>query len=105
MTEHGWFGEGWDDDGTDAWDDVPWRADGPDHDLPDPPGSPLRSADEALAVLLDLVGPERAGAPALWFLLLDAQCRTIPVVLPIVDVPVRADEAVARRLTGCSGRC
>ena len=96
MTEHGWFEE-W-DDGDDVWDAVP--PDVPDHDLPSPPGAALRSGGDALAVLLDLVGPERAGAPALWFVLLDAEDRTIPVVLPIVDVPARADHNVARRLVG-----
>ena len=70
--------------------------DGPDHDLPDPPGAALRSGTDALAVLLDLVGPERAGSPALWFVLLDAQDRTVPLVLPIVG---RAD---ARRPRGRS---
>ena len=101
MTEHGWFDEDWDDsDEDDLWDVLPGTVgmDGPDHDLPDPPGAALRSGTDALAVLLDLVGPERAGSPALWFVLLDAQDRTIPLVLPIVDVPMRADRAVARRL-------
>ena len=103
MTEredHGWFDDDWDDAPDDQWADVPWvlDVDGPDHDLPDPPGAPLRSGSDALAVLLDLVGPERSGPPALWFVLLDAEDRTIPVVLPITDVPLRADPAVARRL-------
>jgi hypothetical protein len=102
MTEHGgrgWFDEDSDDE-HDRWDEVPWTLDpdGPDDDLPDPPGGVLRSGGDALAVLLPLVGPERAGPPALWFLLLDASDRSIPVVLPITDVPSRADPAVARRL-------
>jgi hypothetical protein len=98
--EHGWFDERWDDDPDDQWADVPWvlDVDGPDHDLPDPPGVALRSGADALAVLLDLVGPERSGPAALWFVLLDADDRTIPVVLPITDVPLRADPVVARRL-------
>jgi len=101
MTEHGWLDEDWDDDDEDdLWDAFPAAlgTDGPVHELPDPPGAALRSGTDALAVLLDLVGPERAGSPALWFVLLDAQDRTIPLVLPIVDVPMRADRAVARRL-------
>ncbi|KQS97249.1 hypothetical protein [Cellulomonas sp. Leaf395] len=102
MTEHGWFDEDWDDDGDDVWGAVPTSvgADGAEHDLHEPRGAALRSGTDALAVLLDLVGPERAGAPALWFVLLDDADRTIPVVLPIADVPVRADRAVARRLVG-----
>jgi hypothetical protein len=101
MTDHRWFDEDWDDsDEDDLWDVVPATVgtDGPDDDLPDPPGAALRSGTDALAVLLDLVGPERAGPPALWFVLLDAQDRTLPLVLPVVDVPMRADRAVARRL-------
>ncbi|GEL97208.1 hypothetical protein [Cellulomonas terrae] len=101
MTEHGWFDEDWDDADEDAlWETVPVAvgADGLAHDLPAPPGAALRSGSDALAVLLDLVGPERAGAPALWFVLLDATDHTTPVVLPVVDVPVRADRTVAHRL-------
>lgn len=93
--DHGWFDEDWDDDEHDLWG---VDADGPDHDLPGPPGAALRSGGDALAVLLDLVGPERAGPPALWFVLLDAHDHTLPVVLPITDVPLRADRSVARRL-------
>ncbi|NUU17707.1 hypothetical protein HP550_10655 [Cellulomonas humilata] len=98
--DHGWFDDDWADDPDDQWADVPWVLDvgGPDDDLPDPAGAVLRAGADALAVLLDLVGPERAGPPALWFVLLDHSDRTIPVVLPITDVPVRADAAVARRL-------
>ena len=73
--DHGWFDEDWDDDPDDQWADVPWvlDVDGPDDDLPGDPRVPaLRSGADALAVLLDLVGPERAGPPALWFVLLDA---------------------------------
>ena len=58
MTQHGddrWFD---DDDEDDDWADAPWGLDddGPDHDLPDPPGARLGAAGDALAVLLDLVG-------------------------------------------------
>ena len=74
-----------------------------DDDLLDPPGGALRSGSDALAVLLDLVGPERAGAPALWFVLLDAAGPDRPSVLPIVDVPVRADRAFAGRLVAVLG--
>lgn len=106
MTEHGWFDEDWDDgDEDDRWDPdpVPVGADGLAPDLPGPRGAALRSGSDALAVLLDLVGPGRAGAPALWFVLLDAEDRTTPVVLPVVDVPTRADRAVARRLLAVLG--
>jgi hypothetical protein len=94
MTEHGddsWFDDDWDDG---------WEVDGsgPDDDLPEPPGAVLRTGGDALAVLLQLVGPERAGPPALWFVLLDADDAVLPVVLPITDVPLRADHEVARRL-------
>lgn len=103
MTEHGdhgWFDEDWGDaDEDDLWGAVTATG-GPVLDLPDPPGAVLRSGRDALEVLLDLVGPERAGAPALWFVVLDAHNRTLPLVLPIADVPVRADPAVARQLAG-----
>ena len=101
MTEHGWFDEDWDDGEDEEWGDVPWvDGDGPDHDLPDVPGAALRTGGDALTVLIDLVGPERAGPPALWFVLLDAEDRTLPVVLPITDVPLRADRTLARRVIG-----
>lgn len=91
MTEHGWFDADWDDDDDGLWAD-------PRQDVPLPPAAALRSGSDALTLLIDLVGPERAGAPAFWFLVLDAQDRAMPIVLPVVDVPVRADPAVARRL-------
>ncbi len=100
--DHGWDEADWDDEdhaqGTDGEGGWWLDGDGPDDDLPDPPGMPLRSASDALAVMLDLVGPERAGPAALWFVLLDEQDRTLPVVLPITDVPLRADPLVCRQL-------
>ena len=99
MTEHEGFDDDWPDD-EGLWSQAPWGLDdsGPDDDLPDPPGAVLRTGSDALGVLLQLVGPERVGPPALWFLLLDADDRVLPVVLPVTDVPVRADPEVARRL-------
>lgn len=102
MTEHGdhgWFEQDW-DEGDELWDDAPT---GQGDRLRCSPGGVLRSGSDALAVMLDLVGPERAGAPALWFVLLDADDRTVPPVLPVVDVPVRADPEFARRLVGVLG--
>ena len=74
---------------------------GPDDDLVGLPGTAVRTSADALAVLLDLVGPERSGPPALWFVLLDADGRTVPVVLPITDVPLRAD--IPSRATPAGG--
>jgi len=85
------------------WDALDWEHDGPDDDLPPAPRAPVRSPDGALTVLLDLVGPERSGEPALWFVMLDAEGRTLPVVLPITDVPLRADPEVVRRLLDVLG--
>lgn len=82
----------------DDWDALDWEHEGPDDDLPPPPRRPVRSPDDALAVLLGLVGPERSGRPALWFVLLDDDGNTLPIVLPIADVPLRADTEVVRRL-------
>ena len=103
MTEHGWFDEDWDDSDEDDRGTPARRSTGtttdPTTTCPTRRAPRCGPATDALAVLLDLVGPERAGAPALWFVLLDAQDRTAPaVVLPISDVPMRADRAVARRL-------
>ncbi|GCE76465.1 hypothetical protein [Cellulomonas biazotea] len=94
---------GWDDDpdgGTsdgDDWADVPWVVDGhgPDDDLPRLPRHALQDPDDLLGLLLRLVGPERAGPPALWFVLLDAHDRCLPSVLPLADVPMTASPGVA----------
>ncbi|MFC8192466.1 hypothetical protein ACFUMH_12495 [Cellulomonas sp. NPDC057328] len=77
-----------------------WSAPGPDDDLADAvsPGVAVPDADAALELMLRLVGPERAGPPALWFALLDADRRLLPVVLPISDVPLRPDAAAARQI-------
>jgi hypothetical protein len=68
----------------DTWDDY-----GPDDDLPPLPDAPLRTPSEALAAMLALVGPERDGPPALWCLLLDAERRPVPLVLPLEGLPPR----------------
>ncbi len=54
-------------------------------------------------VLLRLVGEERAGRPALWFVLVDARGYTLPVVLPLSDISLRADPDVARGLLAVLG--
>lgn len=70
----------------------------PEHEAPDAVGRTLESADEALALLLGLVGRDRSGPPSLWFVVLDADDRVLPVVLPIPEVPLVADPAVASNL-------
>lgn len=77
-----------------------WAAPGPDDDLADAasPGVVVPDDSAALELMLRLVGPERAGPPAVWFVLLDAERRLLPVVLPIADVPLRPDVAAARQL-------
>ena len=96
----GWYDPEWDAHrtGRGDWEALEWEGDGPDDDLPPTPGEPVRTPQDALAVLLGLVGPERGGVPALWFVLLDAQGYTLPVVLPITDVPMHADLEVVRRV-------
>lgn len=96
MTPHD---DPWSDPDPDACD-IAWLVDatGPDHDLPAVPGDVLHGTGDLVAALLTLVGPERGGPPALWFLLLDEQDRLLPFVLPVADVPLRADAAVARQL-------
>lgn len=83
-----------------AHDSGAWSAPGPDDDLADAaaPGVLVPDATAALELMLRLVGPERAGPPALWFALLDAERRLLPVVLPLADVPLRPDVAAARQV-------
>jgi len=71
--------------------DAGWPAPGPDDDLPTLPTFPLRDVDDVLEVVLSLVGPERAGPPALWIVLLDAHGMMLPAVLPLVGVPLQPD--------------
>ncbi len=83
---------------ADDWSDVPWLLDPAlpgDGGLPRVPTRPLRERDDVLDLLLRLVGPERAGPPALWFVLLDADDRCLPVVLPLAEVPLTASPGVA----------
>lgn len=79
-------------------DPFPWSASGPDDDLPHLPSHPLRDADDVLAVMLSLVGPERAGPPALWCVALDADGMVAPVVLPLVGIPVQPDPGHVRQV-------
>lgn len=81
------------DSHDDSHDDTGWPAPGPDDDLPALPTFPLRDVDDVLEVVLSLVGPERAGPPALWVVLLDADGMMLPAVLPLVGVPLQPDPA------------
>jgi len=82
----------------DTHDSPGWHAPGPDDDLPVLPAHPLRDADDLLEVMLSLVGAERAGPPALWLVLLDADGMMLPVVLPLVGVPLRPDLGQVRQI-------
>lgn len=59
---------------------------------------PLGTTDDVLAVLLDLVGPERAGSPALWVLFLDDERRMLPAVLPVDDLPNEPHQGLVNAL-------
>lgn len=86
------------DDIRDHWADVPWVVDPArpgDDGLPRVPLHPLLEHRDVLDLLLHLVGPERSGPPSLWFVLLDAERRCVPVVLPLADVPLTASPGVA----------
>jgi hypothetical protein len=48
--------------------------------------------------VLALVGPERASPPALWLLLLDADARPLPVVLPLVGIPLQPEPRDVRQV-------
>lgn len=82
----------------DDHDSPGWTAPGPDDDLPVLPAHPLRDVDDILEVMLSLVGPERAGPPALWIVLLDAEGMMLPVVLPLVGIPLRPDPGQVRQV-------
>ena len=82
----------------DIHDPAGWAAPGPDDDLPVLPDHPLRDEDDILAVMLSLVGPERAGPPALWLTLLDADGMMLPVVLPLVGIPLHPDPDQVRQV-------
>ncbi len=71
---------------------------GPDDDLPALPRHPVRDVDDILEVMLSLVGPERAGPPALWLALLDQDGMMLPVVLPLVGIPLRPDPGEVRQV-------
>jgi hypothetical protein len=80
--------------------DEPWLdgGTGTDDDAPPVTGRILEDGRDALDVLLRVVGPERDGPPALWFLVLDATDRVLPLVLPIVEVPIVPDAVVSANL-------
>jgi hypothetical protein len=80
--------------------DEPWLDDGAGTDDDSPPvvGRTLEDGRDALDVLLRIIGPERDGPPALWFLMLDATDRVLPLVLPIAEVPTVPDAVVAANL-------
>lgn len=71
---------------------------GTDDDAPAVTGRILEDGRDALDVLLRVVGPERDGPPALWFLVLDATDRVLPLVLPIAEVPIVPDAVVSANL-------
>lgn len=82
-------------------DDLPhddFSDDLPHGDVPPVPAHPLSAPDDVLHVMLGLVGPERAGLPALWIALLDAERRMLPVVLPLVGVPLQPHPGDVRQV-------
>ena len=80
--------------------DEPWLdgGTGSDDDYPPVSGRILEDGRDALDVPMRVVGPERDGPPALWFLVLDAGDRVLPLVLPIAEVPRCPDAVVAANL-------
>jgi hypothetical protein len=85
-------------DGTSAHHDAWHGLVLPGADAPEVVGRTLESVQDALVLVLGLVGRDRSGPPTLWFVVLDAHDRVLPVVLPIPDVPTIADPAVATDL-------
>ncbi|WP_146192441.1 hypothetical protein [Cellulomonas sp. WB94] len=90
----------WAADPDDDLADVPWLDGdtGTDDDSLPVTGRTLDDARDALDVLMRVVGPERDGPPALWFLVLDAADQVLPLVLPIAEVPTVPDAVVAANL-------
>lgn len=78
--------------------EVPWLDGGTDDDAPPVAGRILEDGRDALDVLLRVVGHERDGPPALWFLVLDATDRVLPLVLPIAEVPIAPNAVVSANL-------
>jgi hypothetical protein len=72
--------------------------DGPDDDLPLPPCEALARPADVLDFLLPLIGPERGGPMALWCALVDHEDRTLPLVMPISDIPMRPDPELVTSL-------
>lgn len=87
----------------DTPDTSSWAAPGPDDDLPVLPSYPMRDAHDVLALMLSLVGPERAGPPALWLVVLDADGMVLPVVLPLTGIPLHPDPVHVRQVVVAMG--
>lgn len=99
--ERSWGAAGhWSADLEDDVADESWLdgGTGSDDDYPPVSGRTLEDGRDALDVLMRVVGPERDGPPALWFLVLDAADRVLPLVLPIAEVPTVPDAVVAANL-------
>jgi len=98
--------ERWPDAADDDLADAPWLDGGAvadddddsDDDSEPVTGRTLGDARDALDVLMRVVGPERDGPPALWFLVLDAADQVLPLVLPIAEVRPVPDAVVAANL-------
>lgn len=90
----------WPPDLADDLPDDPWLdgGTGTEDDLPPVTLRVLEDSRDALDVLLRLVGSEREGRPALWFLVLDSADRVLPLVLPIAEVPTVPDAEVSANL-------
>jgi hypothetical protein len=66
------------------------------HTQPQPPRGkvvtgPLRTDDDILARVDELIGPEDRRRHSLWLFFFDREMRQMPVVVPIDDVPDRPD--------------
>ncbi len=90
-----------DHEAPEPWPHPPTPSDDPFHyGLPAPQrhleeGGPPDAADAALLeALLGALGGRRGGPPALWFLVLDAEDRPLPVVLPIEHATMAPSRAV-----------
>ncbi|MGH8960143.1 MAG: hypothetical protein ACRDWT_02885 [Jatrophihabitantaceae bacterium] len=68
-----------------------------------PPGTPVRNDAELFEVWQSLMGPGGFGVRSIWVIFLDADQRTLPVVVPIDDRPAEPDRLLVGNLAKIVG--
>jgi hypothetical protein len=91
------FDENWDDAYL-ADDDEPGDPFDLDAGRAQQPGTVLDTDADVHEHLLAMVGPDRDGPRAVWVQLLDGADRTLPIVIPVTDLPTVVDDLVVTNL-------